>query len=317
MSEPAERSMGVLVLGAGRSGTSTLARALMALGVELGSRLKRPTRKNPRGFFEEVNLLAISKRVRRALGLRAEHVRLLTEEDWKNARLDGLRRGMRRAIEAAMGGADVWGFKYAGTGRLLPFWLPLLEEMNIRPAFVLAYRNPLSIAASRRQLDAERGQQEKNDLEWLANLVPYLHLTRGHPLVVVDYDRLLQDPRRELDRLSRMLGVSPTPRAIAAFVDDFLSPSLRHNQFDAAALKTDRSLHPLVRRGALLLDALAGEDGPPDDAFWECWANLRLALYDGMDHHAEVDRQIDGRRRARWWDVGTPLKRAWQARPIA
>jgi len=308
---------GVLVIGAGRSGTSTLARALIALGIEFGQQLKRPTRKNPRGFFEEVNLLAISKRVRRALGLRAEHVRLLTEEDWQRADLDRLRREMQAAIESTMGAAPVWGFKYAGTGRLLPFWLPLLADMDVRPAFVLAYRNPLSIAASRRRLDAERGQQEKNDLEWLANLVPYLHLTRGHPLVVVDYDRLMQDPHGQLARLARMLGITPEPEGVERFVNEFLSPSLRHNRYDHEDLKTDRTLHPLVRRGALLLDSLARQQGQPDEAFWEAWADLRRALYDSTEKHAEVDRLIDQRRRARWWDIATPVRRAWQARPLS
>ncbi|MGD8832639.1 MAG: hypothetical protein PVF57_18675 [Pseudomonadales bacterium] len=309
-------STGVLVLGAGRSGTSTLARALMALGVELGREFKPPTRKNPRGFFEEVHMLAIAKAVRRALGLRAEHVRLLGQQDWCTTDLESLREEMTDAIEAAMGDAPVWGFKYAGNGRILPFWMSLFSSMKIRPAFVLAYRNPLSIAASRRKLDAVRGEQQKNDLEWLAHVVPYLHLTRGHPMVVVDYDRLVQEPQVELDRMARVLGVVPDPSAVDAFVNGFLSPELRHNRFDARALESDRTLHPLVRRGALLLEGLTTGSVPPDDGFWDEWAELRQALYEHASQHALVDRLIDQRRRARWWDVVTPLRQAWQARPL-
>jgi hypothetical protein len=306
----------VLVIGAGRSGTSTLARALMGLGVAFGREFKRPTRKNPRGFFEEARMLAISKQVRRSLGLRAEHVRLLSDEDWCSADLTGLKKEMRAAIEAAMGDAPVWGFKYAGTGRLLPFWFALLSEMKVRPAFALAYRNPLSIAQSRRRLDANRGMQQKNDLEWLANVVPYLHLTRGLPLVVVDYDRLVQDPLNQLDRMARMLGIVPEKGAAEEFVDRFLTAELHHNRHDAGALETDRSLHPLVRRGALLLEDLASSDAPPDDAFWTEWAELRQSLYDNAGQHELVDRLVDERRRARWWDVVTPLRMAWQARPL-
>lgn len=307
---------GVLVLGAGRSGTSTLARALMALGVELGHEFKPPTRKNPRGFFEEVHLLALSKQVRRAMGLRAEHVRLLTEADWHAADLMALSGRMRRAIDEAMGDAPVWGFKYAGTGRILPFWLPLLAEMHVRPAFVLAYRNPLSIADSRRRLDTNRGAQQKNDLEWLANVVPYLHLTRGHPLVVVDYDRLVQSPRQQLERMGCFLGIEPDPAGVTQFVDTFLNPELRHNRRDADALQSDQTLHPLVRRGALLLETLSGSDQPPDDGFWAEWADLRQALYGTAGQHTLVDRLVDDRRHARWWDIVTPLRRAWQARPL-
>ena len=42
-----------------------------------------------------------------------------------------------------------------------------------------------------------------------------------------------------------------------------------------------------------------------------------VTLYGNAEAHAEQDRQIDARRRARWWDLGTPLKKAWQARPLS
>ena len=71
------RSTVVPVLGAGRSGTSAITRGLAALGVDLGDRLRRPGGKNPTGFFEDNDVLAISKRLKRALGIRGHSVRPL------------------------------------------------------------------------------------------------------------------------------------------------------------------------------------------------------------------------------------------------
>ena len=43
----------VVVLGAGRSGTSAITRALQAIGVDLGDDLRPGGGKNPTGFFED------------------------------------------------------------------------------------------------------------------------------------------------------------------------------------------------------------------------------------------------------------------------
>ena len=60
----------VTILGVGRSGTSAIARAMQAVGIELGDNLRPGSGKNPTGFFEDNDILKISKRLKRALGVR-------------------------------------------------------------------------------------------------------------------------------------------------------------------------------------------------------------------------------------------------------
>ena len=67
----------IVILGAGRSGTSAITRGLQALGVELGDQLRPAGGKNPTGFFEDESLMKVNKRLRKALGLRAESVSLI------------------------------------------------------------------------------------------------------------------------------------------------------------------------------------------------------------------------------------------------
>lgn len=224
----------VLVLGPGRSGTSTLTRGLQALGVFLGTSFRRPVRKNPRGNFEELNLLRLSKKVRRTVGLRAESVRLLDDSVWSSPELERCGAKIAAVIEREFADHPVWAFKYAGNGRLLPFWLDLLPKLGIEPAFAFAYRNPLSVARSRAQLDRLRGRQEKNSLEWLAHVVPFFDRLAPYPTVVVDYDRLIADPERELARLAGGLGIEATERtreSVASFASEFIRTDWRHTQF--------------------------------------------------------------------------------------
>ena len=303
---PSVPGRAIFVVGPGRSGTSAITRGLQALGVELGDRLKAPTSKNPTGFFEDRDLLRISKRVRAVLGLRAESVALVRPEQWKSPQLEALRREAQATIAGRFAGAPVWGFKYAQTLRLLPFWQPLFESGALEVSFVVAIRNPLSVARSRAALDALRGRQEKSDLEWLVNLVPFFRVVARHPFVVVDYDLLMLDPAGQLERMARALQLPLDARArvgIASYVESFLSPSMRHTTFSDLDLEREDRLHPLARDAYRLLRRLA-EGGLPDDpeAFWRDWGRIEQALADLAPLLRLVD-ELEGRlrRRRTWW----------------
>lgn len=310
----------VLVLGPGRSGTSTLTRGLQALGVFLGTSFRRPVRKNPRGNFEELNLLRLSKKARRAVGLRAESVRLLDDSVWSSPELELCGRKMAAVIEREFAGHPIWAFKYAGNGRLLPFWLDLLSRLGIEPAIAFAYRNPLSVARSRAQLDRMRGRQEKNNLEWLAHVVPFFDLLAPYPTVVVDYDRMVVNPESELARLACGLGIEETDRtreSVASFASEFIRPDWRHSRFTDEDLAADPEAHPLVRRAALLLSGLARDEiRMQDPGLWTEWQAIQRAHRELATVLNLVDRLQDDVRIARWWDLSRPLKLGWNKMPL-
>ncbi|PKL95844.1 MAG: hypothetical protein CVV18_03925 [Gammaproteobacteria bacterium HGW-Gammaproteobacteria-8] len=310
----------ILVLGPGRSGTSTLTRALDALGIYLGTDFRRPVRKNPRGNQEEVHLLTLSKKIRNSVGLRADSVRLIDDSAFDNPRTQALTERMEQAIRRYFGHAPVWAFKYAGTGRLLPVWFALLQRMNIEPAFVFAYRNPLSVARSRARLDRARGRPEQNNLEWLAHVVPCFNRLEGQPVVVVDYDRLLDQPDRELRRIAAGLNLSidtATEQRMRQFGEEFLRSDWRHTCFDDADLNNDTSLHPLVRSSALLLSRLASDHARLDDPrVWEEWRAIDELHREQAPVLRLVDQLNADNRRGRWWDLRRPLKLAWNKMPL-
>ncbi len=300
----AGRQRAVLVLGAGRSGTSIVTRAMQATGVDLGDDFKPPSRKNPTGFFEDAALLALSKRLRRTLGLRPDSLRLLDDSVWDSAAVRPYYAEFAATIEQRFGGAPVWGFKYARTMRLLPFWLRLFEQMDISPSYVMPIRNPLSVARSRARLDAHRGQQEHSDLEWLVNVVPYFERLSGQPLVVVDYDRLMANPVAQLERMTTRLDLpltDKTQQAINEFATVFLKPGLQHTHFSIADLQQADDINPLVRDAYGWLDQLARDDIQPTAAsLWEAWQEIRsgvAALGPILSRMDQLNRDL---RHARW-----------------
>ena len=292
----------VFIIGAGRSGTSLLTRALAALGVELGDHFKRATRKNPTGFFEDADLLAISKAVRNRIGVRAESVRLIAPEELISEEMSDLRQRAVSVIRKRFGDCPIWGFKYGRTLRILPFWEPVLAELDIEPSFVIALRNPLSVARSRARLDPRRGLQAASDLEWLLSIVPFLRRTRPHRLAVVDYDELMDKPVAQLSRLAEELALPPattTSRQIEEYAENFLNPGLRHTRYAAEDLDQDKELNPLVRTGYRLLRQVSrGELGTRDEAFWKQWRFVEQGVRDLRPILNLMDLRENERRRA-------------------
>lgn len=301
---PPARQRAMFIIGAGRSGTSVLTRGIQTLGVDLGNRFKHATHKNPTGFFEDAELLALSKKVRRVLGLRADSVRLLEPREWDNPRIDALRNEAVAIIKRRFPGVPIWGFKYGRTLRLLPFWGPVLEQLDTDPVYVLALRNPISVARSRAKLDPRRGVQEHSDLEWLVSIVPYFRRLRGQPLVVVDYDLLMEAPARQLRRVARALDLpfdAGMDTAIENFAGEFLQSGMRHNRFDLEDLDREPRLNPLCRDAFLLLYGLARDEVTPDaPVFWQAWTGIEAALQAQAPLLRQIDRVGKAYRLALW-----------------
>lgn len=291
----------IVVVGPGRCGTSTITRGLQALGVALGDRLKPALRKNAKGFFEDLDLLAINYAVHARLGLarNGSSVGWLDEARWRAADLGSLVDRAVALVRARFGAEPLWGFKCGGVLRVLPFWEEVFARLGHEPSYVVAVRNPVSVARSRAKLDPFRGYQEKSDLEWLAQVVPYFPRVMARPFVVVDYDGLMADPRGDLLRLARGLGIERTGRMdqeIAAFVEGFLEGGLRHNRAGEGDLDS-AGVCPLTRDAYRWFVRLAREEVAPDDpGFRRDWARIEAAFRD-MEPALRVVDELERRLR--------------------
>jgi hypothetical protein len=96
----------------------------------------------------------------------------------------------------------------------------------------------------------------------MQHMLAALYWTEGRMRVVVDYDRLLQDPARELRRIREAL-LLPQPRDMARLLEDyaanFLSDELRHTRFDSEAVNAAPGMPAAVLRLHRLLVQLAAD----------------------------------------------------------
>ncbi len=267
----------VVVVGAGRSGTSALTCGIQALGVELGEQLKASSRKNAKGFFEDQDFIAINYRLRDALGFKRSGagVSVVPLERFQQDDLEPVFRDAVRLVRDRFAGYPLWGFKAGGVLSFLPFWERVFSAAGQAPSYVLALRNPLSVAQSRSQVSLRRGIQENSDLEFLARVVPYFRRAAQSPFAVVDYDRLMEDAKGELLRVAGALDL-PVDAGVEANLDEygvgFLSPGLRHHCYGEDDLYSHPRLNPLARDTYLALYRLAsGKEEPTSEAFWREW----------------------------------------------
>lgn len=288
-----EKSCAVVVLGAGRSGTSLVTRAVHAIGVDLGDRLRKGSGKNPTGFFEDRDLLEQMQRLKSLLGVRGHSVRLIDPEEWSRPEVEALKAETAELIRRRFGGKPLWGFKHGRTIRFLPFWEDVFRRLDLDVRYVLALRNVLSVARSRGKMNPRRGTQEKSDLEWLVNVVPYFREAAKHPLTVLDYDRLLADAPAELRRVRGELDLPVGPgsdETICAFAEGFIRKDMRHTHFSLDDVIRGRGVHPLVRDAYRWLDLMAaGDVDARDRTFLQDWARIER----GVEELRPVLRHVD------------------------
>ena len=165
---------------------------------------------------------------------------------------------------------------------MLPFWRTVFQALDLDVRYVMAVRNPISVARSRAQLNPRRGVQEKSDLEWLVNVVPYFRAVRERPFVVVDYDLLIADPVSQLERIAATLDLPLTPATAAGiqeFAKQFLHANLRHHHFTEEDLINNRRVNSLTRDAYRCLRRLATDSVEPySPQVWHEWEQIENAL---------------------------------------
>lgn len=153
----ASSSSPVVVAGMHRSGTSLIASMLSSLGVRMGDCLVPPDRNNPRGYFEDTEILALNGEMLGA-GTVADDG---GHPDWgwtETGRLNrehfsSFRERASALVEARnlASAGSTWGWKDPRTTLALEFWDSIVPSAR----YVLVYRHPWQVADSMQRLGAE------------------------------------------------------------------------------------------------------------------------------------------------------------------
>ena len=262
MTSPDARRV-VVVVGPGRSGTSTMAGVLALSGYAVPQPIEADE-SNPRGFHEPRWFVDLHTELLARAGVRTldtdpaalDRLAEVTSDpevrgrvrDWLSARLHEHERLVLKDPRA------VW---------FTELWADVAGELGCDPGFVVMVRHPAEVSSSRseyydvREVTAVAG--------WVNVALMTEHLTAGRPRAFVRYEDLLADWRSQLARVREALGLRLEPPVEAPDhpADRFVDPGLRRMRQDWDALSVPAFLRDLADPTCAALEGLAGRGHAP------------------------------------------------------
>jgi glycosyltransferase involved in cell wall biosynthesis len=252
----------IVVLGMHRSGTSAITRSLDLLGVELGDSLHPASADNPKGFWEDNECLQINEELLALLNSSYDRLAFTWNSFKDLPQIKLLRLKAAQLIESRlMTTPGIWGFKDPRTCRLLSFWQEVFRTTNCKASYIIALRNPASIADSLESRNAIPA--EKSYLLWLQHILPATLQTKGENRVIVDFDEFLDSPYKQLCRIATSIGLklpSQDDPKVLELISDFLDRELRHSRYTHETLSIDARANKLVIETHRLLELSARDE---------------------------------------------------------
>jgi len=293
MSEVDSKKTIVVVLGMHRSGTSAITSGLRMLQVEMGETLiPGEERRNPKGYWEDVEINAFNERLLARLGTSWSELRYLDRDMFSEAGLDDLRAEAKVLLEQKTRNTLVFGFKDPRTCILLPFWQPIFSELGFDDRYLITLRNPLDVANSLAKRDTFSRQQSFS--MWAKHLIGALEYSRGKKRVLVSYDALLESTETELKRIAVALGLdleSGQVDALHEYSQVFLTRELRHSRSSQRALEDCQETPPFIGLANQLLQQAAADTLDLDaESFAQAWAGIEQSYREFTPVNAYIDQ---------------------------
>ena len=223
----------IVVLGMHRSGTSLIASSLQTLGVDFGNDLLPPAEDNPTGFWEDRSINQLNEEMLSFLDRRWFDLRPLVDGELERLQVEGFGARAAGILQSKICEHPLFALKDPRMSKLMGFWRPVFERLDIQVSSLLASRNPVAVAHSlqKRNQFAPR----LSALLWLEHNLSCI-AAMGGGVPVVDYDAMVANPGREVRRLGEVFGLEVDPHALADFEGRVVRLDLNHSAATTADL---------------------------------------------------------------------------------
>jgi hypothetical protein len=226
----------VVVLGMHRSGTSSFTRALKVMGVDLGDNLMPPIATvNDKGFYEDVDINKFNDYLLKKMGYiwcshqipQNNQLEFLNNQEDINSAIDLLKRKLNNV--------PIFGFKDPRVTVLLPFWQNIFKLCNLNVKYLIAIRNPLSVAQSLQKRD--NFPLHKGLFLWTQYMLATLEFTQKENRVLVSYEELMHNPQLQIEKISNTFALPINLDELKIYTNEFLDSTLQHGNLGLEDLK--------------------------------------------------------------------------------
>jgi glycosyltransferase involved in cell wall biosynthesis len=251
----------IIVLGMHRSGTSLITRALTAFSINLGGNLIGASPDNPKGFWENKEIIKINDELLTLIGSSYDGLKLHPINAFKSNEFDELKSRAISVLNDSFNEiGDVWAFKDPRICNLLDFWVDIFEKIDCVTNYIIVLRNPMSVADS--LFTRNKIQPFKSYLLWQQHLISAVSGTKYQQRVIVNYDYFIDKPYQQLQRVASKLNLPLLPinsKVVIEFLDHFLEKDLRHSHYTLNDLSNADQLPPNVLETYSLLNYAAND----------------------------------------------------------
>jgi len=270
----------VFVVGSGRSGTSTMAGALQALGMHVPQPEVRPDETNPKGFAESKWVVDLHHELLQRCRVQVSDARPSAWYETGKASASGITRArltewlgpqFREAVgeEPAI---DELVVKDPRLAWFLGLWKSAALRCDAQASYVTMLRHVTEVVGSKKRYYAP-GQtgsavsEVQRTAAWVNMMLHTERATRGGRRAFVRYADMLRDWTIPVHRIGREFDIAAIEGATAneiRAVHDFIDPDLRRVQLTWDDLEVPARLRDLAEETSQHLDKLADEGRLPD-----------------------------------------------------
>ncbi len=265
----------VLVTGAGRSGTSTVAGALNYLGIHLPQPVLATNESNPRGFFESFWAIQFHRRIMEEANIdtvdaRPEAVDLVREV-LRPEHLEEVRQWLAAESERV----PQVVVKDPRSAWMPGLWAAAAGQAGLQPGFLMMLRHPAETIGSRATYYAKgdeaavRDYQVTNMAKWVNASLTTERQTRGRPRVFLRYFDLIEDWRAAMCVVRDDLDLTfntDLGSGVQHPVDGFIDPSLRRHRVTWDEMEMPAELRAVAEGTWLACNTLADRHGHDEQA---------------------------------------------------
>jgi hypothetical protein len=283
----------LLVAGAGRSGTSTLAVLTQIMGLHVPRPEVPADTSNPKGFGEPQWVVDHHDRLLAGAGVAVGDAR---PRAWFETGAICAREEQRSRVAAWLEGHFAEGqelvVKDPRLSWFLGLWRIAAERAGATPVFATMLRPPAEVADSRAKYYNNRLGAAHLTASWVNMLLHTELATRDGTRVFVRYADLLDDWVRTLQHVGETLDLRHVLDARSEAIREghrFIDPSLRRVTATLDALELPARLREITAESWTALDAMAEPGGDTSDARTTL-DQLRTAYVDLYDESEAITR---------------------------
>ncbi len=217
----------VVIVGMCRSGTSSVAGALAALGVYFGRAelLYAADSHNETGYWEHKLVNAANRKFHMSLNLRSLDSDPLPEDWLQRPMSDTFTTGLADVMKTHLSSHPLWGWKDPQASTTLPYVREAFRRLDQEPVVVICVRNPLDVAESQAKRQGSPKLQTVG--AWMLSTLAALRDSCGLCRRVVLYESLLEDPQSMLEPIADVLNIQ-VAQMDWSFIKSLIRPSLSH-----------------------------------------------------------------------------------------